>query len=48
MDRRRRRRVALSRQDVENDVGGMDALGERLRAGGLHRRRDCQEFRVMA
>ena len=37
-DRRRRAGVALAGQDVEDDVGGMDAVGERLGAGGLDRR----------
>ncbi len=29
------RRIALASQDVENDIGGMDAVGERLGAGGF-------------
>ena len=32
VNRSRRPRIALTRQDVENDIGGMNALGERLRA----------------
>jgi hypothetical protein len=29
--------IALARQDIEDDVGGMDAAGKRLRAGRLNR-----------
>jgi hypothetical protein len=36
-DRRRWSRIALTREDVDDDVGGMDALGQRLEA----RRVDC-------
>jgi len=35
-DRRRRPRIAAPRQDVEDDIGGMDAVGERFGAGRLH------------
>jgi hypothetical protein len=35
-DRRRERRLAPAGENVENDVGGMDALAHRLGAGGLH------------
>ena len=36
--RRRRSGIALTREDVDDDVGRMDALGQRLKAGGLHRK----------
>ena len=34
-DGRGRPGIAPARQNVENDVGGMDALAQRLGAGGL-------------
>jgi hypothetical protein len=34
-DRGRRTGVALAGQDVEDDIGGVDAMGDRLGAGGL-------------
>ena len=37
VDRRRRSGVAPPGQDVDDDVGRMDVLGERLGAGGLDR-----------
>src|SRR3984885_6847439 len=36
-DCRRWPRIALTREDVDDDVGRMDALGQRLKAGGFHR-----------
>ena len=36
-DCRGRPRIALTREDVDDDVGRMDALGQRLKAGGFHR-----------
>jgi len=42
-DRRRRSGIALTREDVEDDVGGMDALGDRLGAGGFHRRQSVSQ-----
>jgi hypothetical protein len=41
MDCRRRSGIALTRQDVDDDVGGMNALGERLNARS-HRRNHLQ------
>jgi hypothetical protein len=34
-DRRRRRRLAPARQNVEDDVGAMDALGQGFGASGF-------------
>jgi hypothetical protein len=36
-DCRRWPRIALTRENVDDDVGRMDALGQRLKAGGFHR-----------
>ena len=36
-DRRRRSGIALTRQDVDDDVGRMDTIGQRLEAGHRHR-----------
>jgi hypothetical protein len=44
-DRRRRAGVASARQDVQDDVGRMNVLGERLGAGGLDRRQPVGEHR---
>jgi len=38
LDRGDRSGIAAPRENVEDDVGGMDALGERLGAGGFDRR----------
>ena len=37
--------ITVTRQNVENDVGGMDALAQRLGAGGLDRRQPVVEYR---
>jgi hypothetical protein len=55
-DRRRRPGVAMPRQDVENDVGGMDAVGEGFGAGrldsrqavGQHRRQHLDHLAALA
>src|SRR5271157_5563679 len=44
-DCRRWARVALARKDVDDDVGGMDALGERRYASCLNRRQSVSEHR---
>src|ERR1700688_2735698 len=38
-------RIALPGEDVEDDVGGVDALGDRLGASGLDRRQPVGEHR---
>jgi len=35
-DCRRRSRITLAREDVDDDVGRMDAIGQCLKAGRLH------------
>ena len=45
MDRLRGARIALARQNVEDDIGRMDALGERLNASRLDRRQSVGEHR---
>src|SRR5208282_1254570 len=42
-DCRHRPRIALPRENVDDDVGRMDALGQRLEAGRLHRRQSVGE-----
>jgi hypothetical protein len=44
-DRGRRTGVALAGQDVEDDIGGMDAVGDRLGTGGLDGRQPVGEHR---
>ena len=44
-DCRRWARVALARKDVDDDVGGMDTLGERLNASRLDCRQSVGEHR---
>ena len=44
-DRGRRAGIALAGEDVEDDVGGVDAVGDRLGAGGLDRRQPVGEHR---
>jgi hypothetical protein len=44
-DRHRRSRIAPAREDVEDHVSRMDALGERLMAGGLDRRQPVAQHR---
>ena len=44
LDCRRRPRIALTREDVDDDVGRMDALGRRLEACGLHRKQSIGEY----
>src|SRR5271154_4279882 len=41
----RRAAIALASEDVEDDVGGVDTLGDRLRAGCLDRRQPVAEHR---
>ena len=41
----RRSGIALTGQDVENDIGGVDAVGERLGTGGLDRRQPVGQHR---
>ena len=41
----RRAGIALADQDVENDVGGVDAVGDRFGAGRLDRRQPVGEHR---
>ena len=36
-DRQRRRRLTATGEDVQDDIGGMNALGRRLGTGGLDR-----------
>ena len=43
LDRRRRPRITAARENVEDDVGGVDAFGQRLGAGGLDRRQPVGE-----
>ena len=38
-------RIALPGEDVEDDVGGVDTLGDRLGASGLDRRQPVGEHR---
>ena len=45
VDWRRRSGIAPPRQDVEDDVGRMNVLGQRLGAGGLDRRQSVGEHR---
>ena len=42
-DRHRRSGIALAREDVEDHVGRMDALGQRLDASLLHRKQSIGE-----
>ena len=44
-DRGRRAGIALAGEDVENDVGGMNAVGDRLGAGSLDCRQPVGEHR---
>src|SRR6266568_116585 len=44
-DRGRRARIALASQDVEDDVGGVDAVDDRLGAGGIDRGQSIGEHR---
>ena len=45
VDRRRGAGIPPPRQNVQNNVGRMNALGERLGAGGLDRRQAVGEHR---
>ena len=44
-DRLQGARIALARQNVEDDIGRMDALGKRLNASRLNRRQSVGEHR---
>jgi hypothetical protein len=44
-DGRRWPRIAAPRQNVEDDIGGMDAVGERFGAGRLHRGKAVSQHR---
>ncbi len=41
----RRARITLAGKDVEDDVGGVDAVSDRFGAGGLDRRQPVGEHR---
>src|ERR1700688_439147 len=40
------RRITLAGQDIENDIGGMDAVGDRLGTGRLDRGQTVSQNRV--
>jgi hypothetical protein len=42
-DWRYRSRIATAREDVDDDVGRVDAFGDRLGAGGFHCRQSVGE-----
>ena len=44
-DRDRRAGIALAGEDVENDIGGMNAVGDRFRTSRLDRRQPVGEHR---
>ena len=44
-DRGRWGRITLAGKDVEDDVGGVDTMGDRFGAGGLDRRQPIAEHR---
>ena len=41
----RRARITLAGKDVEDDIGGVNAVGDRLGAGRLDRRQPVSEYR---
>ena len=45
-DARWRRRITLAGEDVESDIGGIDAVGDRLGAGWLDSRQTVDQNRV--
>ena len=40
------RRLSLPSQDVEHDIGGMDAVTERFGTGGFYRRQTVGQHRI--